>query len=50
MQPVSERPAEHFKATQPDTRLDLGRILRCKFSRKHTDMQRRDSDETLAKA
>jgi len=27
MQPVSERPAEDFKATQPDTRLDLGRIL-----------------------
>lgn len=30
MQPVSERPAEHRKATQPDTRLDLGRILQAR--------------------
>jgi threonine dehydratase len=30
MQPVSERLAEDFKATQPDTRLDLGRILKAR--------------------
>ena len=30
MQPVSERPAGHFKATQPNTRLDLGRILKAR--------------------
>jgi len=31
MQPVSEGLAEHFKATQPDTRLDLGRILKARL-------------------
>jgi len=30
MQPVSETPGEHFKAIQPDTRLDLGRILQAR--------------------
>ena len=30
VQPVSERPAEDFKAAQPDTRLDLGRILKAR--------------------
>ncbi len=30
MQPVSERPAAHPEARQPDTRLDLGRILKAK--------------------
>jgi threonine dehydratase len=27
MQPVTERPTEHFKAREPETRLDFGRIL-----------------------
>src|SRR5262249_5453355 len=30
MQPVSETPGEHFKASQPGTRLDLGRILQAR--------------------
>ena len=30
MQPVNERPAEHFKVTQPHTRLDLERILKAR--------------------
>ncbi|SMG59496.1 hypothetical protein [Paraburkholderia susongensis] len=30
MLPLSERSTEHFKATQPDTRLDLGRILKAR--------------------
>ncbi len=30
MQPSSKRPREHFKATQPDTRLDLERILQAR--------------------
>jgi threonine dehydratase len=30
MQPANERSAEQFKATQPETRLDLGRILKAR--------------------
>jgi threonine dehydratase len=30
MLPSSERPADHFKARQPDTRLDLGRIRKAR--------------------
>src|SRR5262245_38525066 len=30
MQPLSERPAEQLTATQPKTRLDLGRILKAR--------------------
>lgn len=35
MQPVSEKSAEQFKAMQPDTRLDLGRILKARQEISH---------------